>query len=31
MIVIEVVVRSSFYMNTEAFHCIEMKGLLLAL
>jgi hypothetical protein len=30
MVVIEVVVRRSFYVNTEAFHCIEMKGLLLA-
>jgi hypothetical protein len=28
MVVIEVVVRSSFYMNMEAFHCIEMKVLL---
>jgi len=31
MVIIEVVVRGSFYMNMEVFHCIEMKALLLAL
>jgi hypothetical protein len=31
MVFIEMDVRSSFYMNMEAFHCIEMKALLLAL
>ena len=30
MVVLEVFVRSSFYMNIEAFHFIETKGLLLA-
>ena len=30
MVIVEVIVRSSFYMNIEAFHSIEMKALLLA-
>ena len=31
MVIILVFVRSSFYINMEAFYCIEMKALLLAL